>query len=88
MKFRNLVSIAAAAALALGMLSSASAQGSMDSRAMKKMQESDKNKDGLISREEVKRMPRLERNFDAIDTNKDSQISQEELKVFRDKKEK
>ncbi len=88
MKFRQFISISAAYAMALGMLSSASAQGFMESRAMKKMQDSDKNKDGLISREEAKNMPRLEKNFDAIDTNKDGQLSKEELTAFRDKSKK
>jgi Ca2+-binding EF-hand superfamily protein len=85
MTFRKVIILTAASALSLSMLSSASAQGFMESRAMKKMQESDKNKDGLISREEAKNMPRLEKNFDAIDTNKDNQLSTEELTAFRDK---
>jgi hypothetical protein len=78
MKFRTLSTIVSASVLSLSMLSTASAQGFMESRALKKMQESDKNKDGLISREEAKNMPRLEKNFDAIDANKDNQLSKEE----------
>jgi Ca2+-binding EF-hand superfamily protein len=54
-------------------------------QVMKRLQEADKNKDGLISREEARSMPRLSANFDAIDTNKDNQISQAELVAFRDK---
>ncbi len=88
MTFRKVITLAAASALSLGMLTSASAQGFMESKAMKKMQESDKNKDGLISREEAKNMPRLEKNFDAIDTNKDNQLSKEELTAFREKNKK
>jgi Ni/Co efflux regulator RcnB len=88
MTLRKIITLAAASALALGMLASASAQGFMESRVMKKMQESDKNKDSLISREEAKNMPRLEKNFDAIDANKDAQLSKEELKAFREKNKK
>jgi Ca2+-binding EF-hand superfamily protein len=88
MTFRKAITLAAVSALSLGMLSSASAQGFMENRAMKKMQESDKNKDGLISREEAKNMPRLEKNFDAMDTNKDNQLSKEELAAFRDENKK
>jgi Ca2+-binding EF-hand superfamily protein len=88
MKFRRAITLVGASALSLGLLSSASAQGFVEKRAMKKMEESDKNKDGLISREEAKNMPRLEKNFDAIDTNKDNQISKEELTAFREKNKK
>jgi Ca2+-binding EF-hand superfamily protein len=88
MKFRTLLTIVSASFLSLSMLSTASAQGFMESRALKKMEESDKNKDGLISREEAKNMPRLEKNFDAIDANKDNQLSKEELQAFRAKNKK
>jgi Ca2+-binding EF-hand superfamily protein len=89
MKVRTVITtLAAASALTLGALSSAQAQGFFENRAMKKMQESDKNKDGMISREEAKNMPRLEKNFDAIDTNKDGQLSKEEMTAFRDKNKK
>lgn len=43
----------------------------------------DTNKDGTLSRDEVKGHKRLEKNFDAIDTNKDGQLSQDEIKAFR-----
>jgi EF-hand domain pair len=43
----------------------------------------DTNKDQLISREEAKGHPRLEKHFDAIDSNKDGQLSREELVAFR-----
>jgi Ca2+-binding EF-hand superfamily protein len=43
----------------------------------------DTNKDTLISRDEAKGHPRLEKNFDAIDSNKDGQLSRDELKAFR-----
>jgi EF hand len=43
----------------------------------------DANKDGLLSRDEVRGRHHLEKNFDAIDTNKDSQLSPAELKAYR-----
>jgi Ca2+-binding EF-hand superfamily protein len=36
----------------------------------------------MISREEAKGHPKLEKNFDAIDANKDGKLSPEELKAF------
>jgi EF hand len=49
----------------------------------KGMEALDTNKDTLISRDEAKGHPRLEKHFDAIDSNKDGQLSREEFKVFR-----
>jgi EF-hand domain pair len=43
----------------------------------------DTNNNQLISREEAKARPRLEKHFDAIDSNKDGQLSREELQAFR-----
>lgn len=43
----------------------------------------DANKDGLLSRDEVKSRHHMEKNFDAIDTNKDGQLSPAELKAYR-----
>jgi EF hand len=43
----------------------------------------DTNKDTLISRDEAKGRPRLEKHFDAIDINKDGQLSRDEFKAFR-----
>jgi EF-hand domain pair len=43
----------------------------------------DINNDQLISRDEAKGRPRLEKHFDAIDSNKDGQLSRDEFKAFR-----
>jgi EF hand len=43
----------------------------------------DTNNDQLVSRDEAKGRPRLEKNFDVIDTNRDGQLSRDELKAFR-----
>lgn len=39
----------------------------------------DANEDGVVSREEAAKFPRLAKNFDALDTNKDGKLSKEEL---------
>lgn len=43
----------------------------------------DADGDKMISREEAKGHPHLEKNFDAIDANKDGKLSPEEMKAFR-----
>jgi Ca2+-binding EF-hand superfamily protein len=88
MTFSKLALISTTSALFLNMLLVAPAQGFTEDIIAKRIQNADKNKDGLISREEAKSMPRLEKNFDAIDTNKDNQLSQEELLAFRAKNKK
>ncbi len=44
----------------------------------------DVNKDKMLSRDEVKGRPMLEKNFDAIDSNKDGQLTRAEMKAYRD----
>jgi hypothetical protein len=44
----------------------------------------DVNKDKMLSRDEVKGRPMLEKNFDAIDTNKDGQLTRAEMKAYRE----
>jgi len=44
----------------------------------------DTNGDGLISREEAQKGPRMRRRFDIIDTDKDGFVSRAELKAFLD----
>jgi Ca2+-binding EF-hand superfamily protein len=85
MKFGHLAVVAAASSLFVALLSPAAAQGVKQDMVMKRIKGADKDKDGLISREEAKSLPRLEKNFDAMDTNKDGQISEEELVAFREK---
>lgn len=43
----------------------------------------DSNGDGSLSREEARRVPRLERHFDAIDGNGDGVISGAEVRAWR-----
>ena len=44
-----------------------------------KLKNADKNGDKMISREEARAMPGLEKRFDKLDSNKDGQISKEEM---------
>jgi Ca2+-binding EF-hand superfamily protein len=74
----------AAASLFVYMLTPASAQDARG-QAAKRLQDADKDKDGFISREEARALPRLSRSFDEIDTNRDNKLSREELIAFRDK---
>jgi Ca2+-binding EF-hand superfamily protein len=45
----------------------------------------DTNKDGMISRDEAAKYPRLAKAFNRIDSNKDNLLSRDELMAFRDK---
>ncbi len=48
-----------------------------------RFKQSDKDGNGLLSRSETEQdMPRLAKNFDAIDANKDGQLSREEIRTF------
>ena len=42
----------------------------------------DKDNDGTLDRKEAKAMPRVAKNFDAIDTDKDGTVSLEEVHTF------
>jgi hypothetical protein len=49
---------------------------------MEKLRAADTNGDGLINRQEAAALPRLAKNFDAIDANHDNELSKDELKAF------
>ncbi|HVY06530.1 MAG TPA: EF-hand domain-containing protein [Burkholderiales bacterium] len=42
----------------------------------------DKNNDGTLDRTEAKKMPRISKNFDAIDTDKDGTVSLDEVHTY------
>lgn len=72
-KITTLLALTAAALLALP--PTIQAQEQKGKHAMKL----DTNRDGQLSRDEVKARPRLEKNFDRVDANKDGQLSRDEL---------
>ncbi|HJS35100.1 MAG TPA: hypothetical protein VJ766_06395 [Pseudoxanthomonas sp.] len=51
----------------------------MQARMDERFATADKNKDGRLSRDEVKDNSRLAGRFDALDSNKDGVLSREEL---------
>jgi Ca2+-binding EF-hand superfamily protein len=48
----------------------------------------DKDNDGTLDKEEAKAMPRVAKNFDAIDTDKDGTVSLEEIHTHMKSKKK
>lgn len=44
--------------------------------------DADKDNDGTLDREEAKKLPRVAKNFDAIDTDKDGTVSREEVHQY------
>ena len=79
MTFKTRGLVAAAAALIL-----TAAAGADDGTQRKSRAEGlDTNKDGLISRDEAAKAPRLLKAFDAIDSNKDGLLSRDEMAAFR-----
>ena len=56
--------------------------GSHGGRGMERLKAADTNGDGMISRQEAAALPRIAKNFDAIDANRDGQVTGEELRAF------
>lgn len=68
--------IASAAVLAPFFSAHAEEKGARLEAAFKK---ADKDNDGTLTRDEAKSMPRVAKNFDAIDTDKDGTVSEKEI---------
>ena len=51
---------------------------------MERLKAADRNADGMLSRDEAASLPRILKNFDAIDANKDGLITFDELKAFHE----
>ena len=50
-----------------------------------RLKQADTNGDGMISREEAKALPMINRHFQEIDTDGDGQITADELRAFHEK---
>jgi Ca2+-binding EF-hand superfamily protein len=48
----------------------------------------DADNDGTLDKQEAKAMPRVAKNFDAIDTDKDGTVSMDEIRAFMQAKQK
>jgi len=81
MKRRTLIAISAAAAFALPLTVQAggdkASQGASSSGAEKMFQSLDKNKDGALSRDEVKGSPH-DKDFATLDKNSDGKLTRQE----------
>jgi Ca2+-binding EF-hand superfamily protein len=51
-------------------------------RGHERLKAADTNGDSMISRQEAAALPRIAKNFDAIDANRDGQVTTEELHGF------
>ena len=45
----------------------------------KRFDKADANHDGVLTREEAKKMPMLPKHFDEVDANKDGKVTREEM---------
>ena len=50
---------------------------------MERLRAADTNGDGMISKQEAAALPRIAKDFDAIDANHDGQLTAEEIHAFR-----
>jgi Ca2+-binding EF-hand superfamily protein len=55
---------------------------SMHEKGEAAFKKADKDSDGTLDKEEAKGMPRVAKNFDAIDADKDGTVSMEEIHTF------
>jgi hypothetical protein len=54
-------------------------------RAVQKLKDADADGDGLLSKAEAEKLPRLARHFERIDGNGDGKLSRQELRTAREK---
>ncbi len=57
-------------------------QGAGRARMMERLKAADTDGNGMISKQEARALPHIDRNFDAIDANHDGQVTMEELHAF------
>jgi len=54
----------------------------MHDRGVERFKAADKNGDGMLDREEAKAMPRVAKNFDAIDADKSGTVTEKEIHEY------
>jgi hypothetical protein len=74
--------IAVALVSAASLVLAAPAEGQR-AGGMERLRAADTNGDGMISKQEAAALPRIAKDFDAIDANHDGQLTAEELHAFR-----
>jgi EF hand len=57
-------------------------QQSMHEKGAAAFKKADKDNDGTLDRKEAKKMPRVAKNFDAIDTDHDGTVSMDEVHTY------
>lgn len=82
------ISLAAVITLAALLAPIAHAVDITESRLEALFKKADVNNDGKLTREEAKAMPRVLKNFDAIDTDKDGTVTLEEIRAAMAKSKK
>jgi Ca2+-binding EF-hand superfamily protein len=58
------------------------AKHAMQEKGEAAFKKADADNDGTLDKEEAKAMPRVAKNFDAIDTDKDGTVSMDEIRAF------
>ena len=58
------------------------AKKTMHEKGQAAFKKADADNDGTLDKEEAKAMPRVAKNFDAIDTDKDGTVSMDEIRAF------
>ena len=54
----------------------------MHERALERFKSADKDNDGKLTRTEADALPRVAKNFDAIDVDKDGTVSEKEIHAY------
>lgn len=57
----------------------------MHDRGVERFKSADKDSDGTLTKDEAKALPRVSKNFDAIDADKDGTVSEQEIHDYMKK---
>ena len=79
---KTIITLTAASLAAASFLVFAGGPAGKEGGRMERLRAADTNGDGLISRQEAAALPRIAKNFDAIDANRDGQVTADELRAF------